>query len=90
MNETSATKPEKVGLFQIVVLILSIVVLGALGADAAFKLPKQISHVLQTLDHGLSLVFNHGLHGFSRIKTKATGDSFVFIRVIRGQTGSWF
>jgi hypothetical protein len=50
MNETGATNSEKVGLFQIVILILSIVVLGALGADAAFKLPKEVSDILQTLD----------------------------------------
>jgi voltage-gated potassium channel len=50
MNGTGATNSEKVGLFQIVILILSIVVLGALGTDAAFKLPKQVSDILQTLD----------------------------------------
>lgn len=49
MNGTGANS-EKVGLFQIVVLILSVVVLGALGADAAFKLPKEVSDILQTLD----------------------------------------
>jgi len=41
---------EHVGLFQIVVLVLSVVVLGALFADTAFKLPAQISSVLQTVD----------------------------------------
>jgi voltage-gated potassium channel len=50
MNETGPKNSEKVGLFQIVILILSIVVLGALGADIVFKLPKEISDVLQTLD----------------------------------------
>jgi len=50
MNEKGAKNSEKVGLFQIVVLILSIVVLAALGADTAFKLPKEISDILQTLD----------------------------------------
>jgi voltage-gated potassium channel len=50
MNETGAKNLEKVGLFQIVILILSIVVLGALGADATFKLPNQVSDILQTLD----------------------------------------
>jgi hypothetical protein len=50
MNETGAKNSEKAGLFQIVVLILSIVVLAALGADTAFKLPKEISAILQTLD----------------------------------------
>jgi len=50
MNGTDAKLPEKVGVFQIVVLILSIVVLAALGADAAFKLPREISDVLRRLD----------------------------------------
>jgi voltage-gated potassium channel len=50
MNETGEKNSEKVGLFQIVILILSIVVLGALCVDTVFKLPKEISDVLQTLD----------------------------------------
>jgi voltage-gated potassium channel len=41
---------EHVGLFQLVVLILSVVVLGALVVDTAFKLPEQVSNLLQTLD----------------------------------------
>jgi voltage-gated potassium channel len=50
MNRAGGIHSEKVGLFQIVVLILSIVVLGALGVDTVFKLPKEISDVLQFLD----------------------------------------
>jgi voltage-gated potassium channel len=50
MNGTGGTNSEKVGLFQIVILVLSILILGALGADAAFKLPKEISAILQLLD----------------------------------------
>jgi voltage-gated potassium channel len=49
MNENNSNH-EHVGLFQLVVLILSVVVLGALFADTAFKLPSQISNVLQTVD----------------------------------------
>jgi voltage-gated potassium channel len=41
---------EQIGLFQLVVLILSVVVLGAIFADTAFKLPVEISNVLQTVD----------------------------------------
>jgi voltage-gated potassium channel len=41
---------EHVGTFQLVVLILSVVVLGALFADTAFKLPTQISNILQSVD----------------------------------------
>jgi voltage-gated potassium channel len=50
MNETGATNSEKVGLFQIVFLLLSIIVLGALAADTIFKLPKEISDLLQIFD----------------------------------------
>ena len=50
MSETSGQHSERIGLFQIVVLILSIVVLGALGVDTVFKLPKDITDILQTLD----------------------------------------
>jgi voltage-gated potassium channel len=41
---------EQVGVFQMVVLVLSVVVLGALFADTAFKLPLQISNILQIVD----------------------------------------
>ena len=50
MNKTVGTNSEKVGFFQIVILLLSIVVLAALGVDTVFKLPKQVSDILQTLD----------------------------------------
>jgi len=50
MNRPGEKNSEHVGLFQIVILILSIVVLAALGADTIFRLPKEISDVLQTLD----------------------------------------
>ena len=50
MNEAGTANLEKVGLFQIIILILSIIVLGALGADTIFKLPKEISEILQVLD----------------------------------------
>lgn len=44
------TNHEQIGLFQLVVLVLSVVVLGALFADTAFKMPSQISKILQTVD----------------------------------------
>ena len=50
MKGTNANNSEKVGIFQIVILILSIVVLGALAADTIFKLPKEISEMLQIFD----------------------------------------
>ena len=57
MNETDAKHPEQVGVFQIVVLILSIVVLAALVADTAFKLPAEISSVLKKIDTLICVVF---------------------------------
>src|SRR5579862_8590344 len=50
MNKEGKANIEKVGLFQIVVFILSIIVLAALGADTVFRLPKEISDVLQIFD----------------------------------------
>jgi voltage-gated potassium channel len=50
MNEAGIKNSEKVGLFQIVILILSVVVLGALGADTIFKLPKEVSDILNIFD----------------------------------------
>jgi voltage-gated potassium channel len=50
MNETGDKHSEHVGPFQVVVLILSVVVLGALGADTIFKFPQSVSNILQVLD----------------------------------------
>ena len=50
MNAAGRTNSEKVGFFQIVILLLSIIVLVALGVDTVFKLPKQVSDILDTLD----------------------------------------
>ncbi len=50
MSGTGAANSEKVGPFQILILLLSIIVLGALGVDTVFKLPREISDILQTLD----------------------------------------
>jgi voltage-gated potassium channel len=50
MDHPGEKNSEHVGLFQIVVLILSIIVLIALAVDTIFVLPKEISEVLQALD----------------------------------------
>lgn len=50
MNRPGDKNSEHVGLFQIVVLILSIIVLIALAVDTIFVLPKEISNILQVLD----------------------------------------
>lgn len=50
MSEAGVNNSDKVGLFQVVVLILSIIVLGAIGIDTVFKLPKEISEIIQDFD----------------------------------------
>ena len=50
MNAVGKSNSEKISFFQIVVLLLSVVVLVALGVDTVCKLPKQVSDLLQTLD----------------------------------------
>jgi voltage-gated potassium channel len=56
MNEVGSTKHEEIGFFQVVILILSVIVLGALVLDTAFKLPANITEILQTLDTIVCLV----------------------------------
>ena len=50
MHAAAEKNSERVGPFQIVILILSIVVLLALGADTFLKLPAEISRLLNDLD----------------------------------------
>ena len=57
MNDDGSKKHEEFGIFQIVILILSVVVLAALVADTAFKLPAEISSVLQKIDTLICVVF---------------------------------
>lgn len=48
---------EDIGFFQIVILILSVIALGALIADTAFQLPAEYSRVLQKIDTIICIVF---------------------------------
>lgn len=71
MNGEKSGHHEEVGIFQIVVLLLSIVVLGALFVDTAFKLPGQISQILEWVDTGVCflLLLDFGIR-FHRAKSK--------------------
>jgi voltage-gated potassium channel len=53
MNRTDSNHHEEIGVFQIIVLILSIVVLGALFVDTACKLPPQITKIVEWVDTGV-------------------------------------
>ena len=57
MNNNDSKNHEEFGVFQIVILILSFVVLAALVVDTAFKLPVEISNVLQKIDTLICVVF---------------------------------
>jgi voltage-gated potassium channel len=50
MSKSGGSSPEKIGFFQVVVLILSVVVLAALGADTVCHFPPEASHILEVLD----------------------------------------
>jgi voltage-gated potassium channel len=57
MRNEIPTHNEQIGIFQIVILILSILILGMLVVDDAFKLPPEISGVLRKLDTVICLIF---------------------------------
>lgn len=51
------SKESKLGLLNIIVIILSIYVLGALVIDSFFDLPKEISNLLNYIDNAICLFF---------------------------------
>ena len=57
MQSDAADNHEEIGVFQIIILILSFIVLGMLVANAAFNLPPEISDVLRILDTLVCIVF---------------------------------
>jgi voltage-gated potassium channel len=71
MNGNSSDHHEEVGVFQVVVLLLTIVVLGALLVDTAFKLPSDISKILEWIDTGVCflLLIDFGLR-FHKAESK--------------------
>ena len=73
MNNSGSNQHEDVGIFQIIILILSVVVLGALVVDMAFKLPPNIANLLQTLDTLVCIVllFDFGFR-FYKAESKRT------------------
>lgn len=50
MKTNAVTEREDVGVFQLLVLVLSILVLGGLLADTVLRLPPEISMILQAID----------------------------------------
>jgi voltage-gated potassium channel len=57
MESKPHSPPEEIGLFQLIILVLSLVVLGALVADTFFHVPPEISRILQTVDLIVCIVF---------------------------------
>lgn len=54
---TEQAHAEELGVFQIIILVLSVLVLGALAINTAFQLPSEISATLQTIDTFVCFVF---------------------------------
>lgn len=54
MNET---RSEKISFLNVLIIVLSIYVLGALLIDTFIKLPAEISIVLTTIDNGICIIF---------------------------------
>jgi voltage-gated potassium channel len=71
MNGNTPDGHEEVGVFQIVVLLLSVVVLAALLVDTAFHVPAEISKILQWIDTGVCclLLLDFGIR-FHRAKSR--------------------
>jgi voltage-gated potassium channel len=71
MNTKKTCHHEHVGVFQLVILVLSILVLGALFVDTAFKLPEQISIILDYIDTAVCvlLLVDFGIR-FKRAESK--------------------
>jgi voltage-gated potassium channel len=71
MNGNNPGQHEEVGAFQLVVLFLSMVVLGALLVDTAFKLPVEISKILGWTDTGVCILLLTDFgHRFYKAKSK--------------------
>jgi Ion transport protein. len=53
----SKTSQNEIGFLDLLILVLSIYVLGALFIDTIFILPTEISRVLTTIDNGICVIF---------------------------------
>jgi voltage-gated potassium channel len=57
MNSSQARPPvANVGVFQIAILILSVLLLGALAADTLFELPTEVRNVIQVADTAVCVI----------------------------------
>ncbi len=57
MNDPHSDHETRVGMFQIAVLVLTVLILGALVADTIFALPKHVSSLIQSVDTIICGVF---------------------------------
>jgi voltage-gated potassium channel len=56
MTSTSTNK-ENLGFLNLIIVVLSVYVLGALLVDTFFSLPQDIHDLLQIIDDGICLIF---------------------------------
>jgi voltage-gated potassium channel len=57
MNDLPSATAAKVGVFQLAILVLTIINLGALIADTTCALPKEVSVIIQRADTAVCLIF---------------------------------
>ena len=57
MENSPTTEPAKLSLFQCLILILSVYVLGALFAQTVFALPPQVDLLIERIDFAICLIF---------------------------------
>ena len=57
MNKESSRKEEPFGLWQVVILVLSVYVLGAMAAEAMLELPTEVSNLIQVTDNFICFIF---------------------------------
>ncbi len=73
MQATQSPPAERLSAFQLVLLVLSILVLGALVVDAVAPVPREVSSILQTLDTvACALFFIDFVFRFRRAENKAS------------------
>jgi voltage-gated potassium channel len=71
MKEDQKNEPENLGFLNLLILILSAYVLIALLIDTLFKLPPEVSRILDIVDNGICLIFLFDFSvRFSRAKNK--------------------
>lgn len=75
MESKAEESHERLTIFQILIIILSVYVLGALFIDTVYTLPDEVSHILALVDDAICLIFL--VDFFSRLYTAKNKLAFM-------------